>query len=565
MRSPTSLPLFPLILAGLLGGCDSNPAPVDAGEDPVDGSVDAGPVEILPACEDTAPGDPLEPVISTLQGTVTPHDRVASPMSLNPAKERGELLYREMGFGDVSRGPGLDRVLRSDLGGDTPPADGRRSLAWFVHYSDFQLVDDESPTRLALVDNPAAGGGLRSQEAYLPRAVSAMNRTLARIQADDRPYDFGILTGDCADSAQANELRWVIELMNGEPGLHTDSGADDDPIPGLANDPKDPFDPVAFPAPWLYVPGNHDVLVVGITLPGESESERAVSDDPVGATRDYTQRWGAVSRGPVVADPERRLIHRDEITEALLADTAGPGPVGHGYPSDPDVSLGANYVYDAIDGLLRIVALDTSDDTGGSNGLVHRATVDDFLIPALEQAESDGVLVMLSSHHSTSSTDIYEGQVGTTVVEDAVPPAELEQIAASYPNVIAWLVGHSHDNRVRAVAGADADHPGYWEIMTSAMADWPGQARLVEIVDNGDGTLSIFGTMVDFDEESCMEQRFRRLLAMEWAVGWSDEVSHDPMDYNVELVRAVPPSAAANVAAASGHERIESETTLRGE
>ena len=89
---------------------------------------------------------------------------------------------------------------------------------------------------------------------------------------------------------------------------------------------------------------------------------------------------------------------------------------------------------------------------------------------------------------------------------------ELEQIVAGYENVIAWLVGHSHANRVRAVAGADADHPGYWEIMTSAMADYPGQARVIELVDNGDGTLSILATLIDFDEESCAERRYRRLV-----------------------------------------------------
>ena len=556
--------LLAFALTTALLGCDADPDDPDGGARDA-ATPDAGPVEVMPACEDTAPGPTLAGAPSTLTATIVPHERVESPMALNPATERGELRYRDMGLGDVTAGPGLARVQRTDLGGAAPPATGRRSLAWFVHYSDFQLVDDESPTRLASVDNSAQGGGLRSQEAYLPRAVSAMSRTLAALERPERPYDFGVLTGDCADSAQANELRWVIELMNRTAELHTDSGVDDDPIPGPGNDPKDPFDPVAFPAPWLYVPGNHDVLVVGISLPDARLTEAAVGTDPVGGTRDYTRRWGAVTTSAVPADPERRLLERGDITAALLADTAGAGPVGHGYPSDPDVSLGANYVYDAIDGLLRIVALDTSDDTGGSEGLVRRATVDGFLIPALEQAETDGVLVLLASHHSTTSIDVYRSQLGTDVVPDAVPPEELERIVASHANVIAWLVGHSHDNRVRAIAGADAEHPGYWEIMTSAIADWPGQARLVELVDNGDGTISIFATIVDYTEESCMEQRFRRLLAMEWAAGWADEVSADPLDHNVELLRAIPPSAAASVAAATGHDRVESETTLRGE
>lgn len=550
----------------LVVSCDAPVATEDAGRDggpPPDG----GPTVLFPACEDTeASGtDMLDHVASTLVGTVVPNEaRVSSPGSQNPATERGENAYRAMGFDRVSRGPGLERVQRTDLGGSAPPETGRRSIAWFVHYSDFQLVDDESPTRLAHVDNPTIPGGLRAQEAYLPRAVSAMNRTMARIERAERPYDFGIITGDCADSGQANELRWVLEVMNGTPGMHTDSGDDDDPLPGPGNDPKDPFDPTPFPAPWLFVPGNHDVLVVGISLPDGALDETAVGTAPLGGTRDYRRWYAPVTMAALTADPERRTLRRGEIVDLLLADGADPGPVGHGYPADPDLTYGANYAYDAVPGLLRILTLDTNDDTGGSNGLVHRATVDEWLVPELERAADDGVLVMLASHHATSSIDVFRGQLGSEVVPDAVPPAELEQIVASHPSAIAWLVGHSHDNRIRAVPGPDASSPGYWEIMTSAIADYPGQARLVELVDNGDGTLSIFATLIDFDADDCMERRYRRLLTMEWVAAWTDDVSHAPSDMNVELVVSVPSSASAAVGAATGHERIESETTLRG-
>ena len=291
----------------------------------------------------------------------------------------------------------------------------------------------------------------------------------------------------------------------------------------------------------------------------------AVGTDPVSGTRDYTRRWGAISTGEVVADPERRLLSRQEIVDALLADTAGPGPAGHGFEASDDVSLGANFEYDAIAGLLRVINLDTNDDTGGSNGLVHRATVDGFLVPALDRARADGVLVLLASHHATTNIDVFRGQLSSTVVDDAVPPEELETLVASYDNVVAWLVGHNHLNRVRAIAGPDAARPGYWEIMTSAMSDYPGQARVLEIVDNGDSTLSLLGTLVDFDEDHCEERRYRRLLLMEHLSGWGDPANFDAQNLNVELVRPTPASASAAVAAATPADRIDSETTLRGE
>jgi hypothetical protein len=561
-----SAPLV-MLCGSLLPACSDDASPIDAGA-PDAGTLDAdvhGGLR-LPRCEDTEPlgSTDVPQVASTLVSTLAPvAPRLAMPGDLNPATEEGESLYRMMGFDALSIGPAQERVLRMDLGGVAPPAAGRRSIAWIAHLSDFQLVDDESPVRLAGYDSAAIPGGLRAQEAYLPRAVSAMSRTFARVERPERPYDFAIITGDCADSAQKNELAWVVQLMNGTPALHTDSGLDDDPVPGPDNDPKDPFDPVAVPAPWLYVPGNHDVEVVGITAIDDAQRAAATGTRASSGTRDYERWYAPVARGAVPRDPERALVDRAEIVATLLADTsAEPGPPGHGYTGTPDTSIGANYAYDAIPGLLRVIALDTSDETGGSPGLVLPATVAGFLRPELDRARADGVLVMIASHHATTAMDDREGEAGAAIPE-AVAPTALEQLVASYENVIVWLVGHDHDARVRAVAGADAAHPGYWEIMTPAIADWPSQSRFLELVDNGNGTLSIFATLVDFDTETCMERRFRRLVTTEFVSGWEPRTSTAPENQNVELVLPLPAVAAAAVAGAMAGDRIESETTLR--
>jgi hypothetical protein len=442
----------------------------------------------------------------------------------------------------------------------------RRSLSYFVHLSDFQLVDDESPGRAALPDNPAVPGGLRPQEAYLPRAMSAMNRTLAALARPTRRYDFALVTGDCADSAQRNELRWVMAIMDGAPGVHTDSGERNDLIPGPDNDPKDPFDAVASPAPWLYVPGNHDVEVVGVFAPDANARMQVLGDRAPLGTRDYTRRWAPVTTREIPPDPARRIVDRGEIVQELLAGPAMPGPVGHGYRAGGDVSTGAHYAYDAIPDLLRVVTVDSNDPSGGSEGLVRRSTVERFLRPELERAARDGVLVVLASHHATTAIDTNPGQFVTSPDPEAVPPSELEALVLRYPNVIAWLVGHNHRHRVRPVRGPDAAHPGYWEVMTSALSDWPGQARVLELVDNGNGTLSLFGTVVDYQTRDCMERRFRRLSLIDQVSGWGDPGESDATDRNVELVVPLPAGAAMRVAAAGAGapSRLESETTLRG-
>jgi|LNFM01.1.fsa_nt_gb hypothetical protein len=526
---------------------------------------------LLPRCEDTEPGGPndLMPVPSTLLGTVVPEAirvSVANPLT-NPSSESGERDYRMRGLDRYRRGAGENRVVRRDFGGSTATPAMRGSLAYFVQISDFQLTDDESPTRLAATDNPLIGAGNRPQEAYIPRVMSAVNRTLASLERRSmRPFDFGVFAGDCADSGQLNELRWFIEVMDGHRGVHFDSGADDDPVPGPNNDPKDPFDAVAFPAPWMYVPGNHDVMITGLSVPDTGNRATAAGDNSVGGTRDYSQYYAPVVRGRVAPDPNRRPLERAEIVRELFThSTSGEGPVGHGYPATPDLRFGAHYTRDLIPGVLRLIGFDTSDPTGGSKGLIRRSVVDGFLRPELERGTRDGVLMMMVSHHPLDSIDRQNGEIGLPV-SDAVSEDDLRNLIVGFPNMFMWMVGHQHMVRIRAIRGPDAARPGFWEVQSGSIADWPSQGRIVELVANDNGTLSIFGTMIDYDTMDCMERRFRRLTLMDFMSGWAGEHRGTAQDRNVELVLPIPPAARAAVTRAmmGASRRIESESTLRG-
>ena len=43
---------------------------------------------------------------------------------------------------------------------------------------------------------------------------------------------------------------------------------------------------------------------------------------------------------------------------------------------------------------------------------------------------------------------------------------------------------------------------GFWSVKVAAEADWPQQSRLLQLFDNHDGTLSLFGTIVDHASEA---------------------------------------------------------------
>jgi hypothetical protein len=103
-------------------------------------------------------------------------------------------------------------------------------------------------------------------------------------------------------------------------------------------------------------------------------------------------------------------------------------------------------------------------------------------------------------------------------------------------------------------------------VQSGSIADWPSQARIMEIVANDNGTLSLFGTMFDYDTQDCLERRFRRLALMDFMSGWASDHRGTLADRNVELVIPIPTAARAAVTRAmmAAPRRIESDTTLRG-
>lgn len=429
-----------------------------------------------------------------------------APLAVAPrARDEAPVVRRPPSF--PSAGPALAH------------ARAPRRIARLLVMSDLHVIDDESPERDAALDAPEDPfrSAARPQDAWTCRIANAAVRTANRMHADD-PFDRVVVDGDTVDDAQANELAWALGVLKGGAPIACDSGAPDDPTPGPANDPKDPFVPEGLRAPWTWVTGNHDVLVQGTFPATPAEDVRARGARAAQGAREWSHAGGAVVRGPVVADARRALLGRSDLAAAL-------GVVPREGRLVAAVDVGSR---------VRLLALDSAAETGGAGGVLRRSDVDGWLRPELARAGRDRKWVVVAMHHPIDL--LGDGSSpGGLAQADAVPAHEIEELLAASPVVVAVLAGHLHTHRVRRVRS-------FWEITTAAIVDEPGELRTVEIWDEGGGLGTIRSSVVPYATDGDpIAARGRELAREDRASGAAAGGDGTPTDRNVALWFVEPP------------------------
>jgi hypothetical protein len=121
----------------------------------------------------------------------------------------------------------------------------------------------------------------------------------------------------------------------------------------------------------------------------------------------------------------------------------------------------------------------------------------EWLVKELDKCQSEGKLMIIAAHIpiGVEPPGSFVGWWSEAFVTEAALIAKLN----TYPNLLAWVAGHRHVNKVTAFKSPDSKRPelGFWGIETSSLREFPQQFRTFEIVRNSDNTISIFTTNVD--------------------------------------------------------------------
>lgn len=460
-------------------------------------------------------------------------------------------------FYSLRRSDGEPYVARYDLVGSemtTRPTTGK-SILRFVQLTDVQLADTESPARFEYINRffrdprfTKLIPGFRAQEtlvvALLINFVEAIN-SIGASEITGAEVDLVLTSGDATDNAQENELDAFLSILaggvvrlkskaTGYLGVQTQGVGDEfiwHPDPGKTDLYKDLFGHPTIEGlldravaetispglrvPWIGCNGNHELLLQGVGVATQAAREIALGklkqilpgDIPrSGVEEIFVESPETFLAGgssiEVTPEPSRQIIDKEHLIAGYLK--AAGRPKGHGFTNENLQASTAYFCYEPNDAT-RIIVLDTSHLKGAASGVLDEQQakwLEEKLIEAHSsymgrdgstvKTENQDRYVVLCSHHPLEAMDN-----SFAPIQGYLRGPEVQEILGRFANLICWVAGHVHRNEIVARVSNHNSHWGYWEVVSSSVMDWPSQLRMCEIVDHGEGYLSIFTEMIN--------------------------------------------------------------------
>ncbi|MEV0278342.1 TIGR03767 family metallophosphoesterase [Streptomyces sp. NPDC050610] len=495
---------------------------------PGGGSATASPPAAPGAAESlgaAARAVPAVPAAASKAGTTLAS--VAAPRGAGPFRRLGD-------------GPGWPRQTRTDLAAAKKGrADRRTTVASFVQFTDLHLTDVQHPLRYEFFRAGNTGSWRPHEALTMPGVVSLIERVnaLRTGPATGTPLSFVMTTGDNGDNNSKAELDWFLTAMAG--GRITPNTGHPSHYEGVQNSGlklfwnpestlRDADKQQGFPhlpgylaaatrtvnspglaVPWYSTYGNHDGLSGGcypgvgsfiadvatgdrkLQSIGAAEAKRILDGeaggvDPKGKHIEELLRAHRKDMRTITPDPRRApTTTRDYLAAHLDPAHTGAGPVGHGY-GKANLDAGTLYYSFKISDRVIGISLDSTDPGGHYQGSLGTAQLR-WLERTLNEHKDQYALVF--SHHPSWS-------MNNTTPDPARPGEarhegdELIAVLRRHRNVLAWINGHSHKNKI-------APRGTFWEISTASHVDYPQLARVIEVTDNHDGTVSLFTTLIE--------------------------------------------------------------------
>jgi metallophosphoesterase (TIGR03767 family) len=520
----------------------------------------------------TGPGEPF--IERALPGAAAGADR---------ASHRRSLLY----FGQVSDTHMVDA--------QTP---ARADFAFPVLKDNGAFRPQEAMTVQVLSRMVAAMNEMReSPVTKAPMAVAVVTGDYADSQArNEMTWHVDILDGRSVvpDSGKPKTYEGVQAWQEATYAYHPDNPTNDfwgkygyPRFPGLLQAAvSTTVESDGLEVPWLTVLGNHDSTFMGTLLAGATDptlQKFAAGDikialiDPLeieaigtlyspdnpADMRKFAALYKEFPSQPhvhtVASDADRVKLTTQETIGLHFDTSGGAGPVGHGF-TQASRTTGKAWWSNKVGPAVTFLGLDTTNHVYGTDGCIvdeQFGWIEEQLIAGsssyydtsgqlVHGSGTDTLFVLLSHHPSWMMDNLATDPQFPVKPHDG---ADLTALVLRFPNVILWVNGHTHANTIVPHPGGAGQGPGFWEVNSPSTIDWGQQGRLIDLVDNRDGTLSIFTITIDhhapadpgtgsYTVES-LASISRQLSANVW---WNnpDRLLGKPEDRNTELIMKAP-------------------------